>query len=143
VNPELVNKWLLGDNDAHIFCAALWDLCLVWDDLIDKDKPISDTDINTAFISALITIPRNPFYQKNMHELVPIMQTYIYDWLDANAMEAEAKSEIAYVIRSGMGNIVTTCARLVGGDIWARSISLEVRTELYGNENYQQYLGEE
>jgi len=142
MNPELVNRWLLDNDEAHKFCVLIWDMSHIWDDLIDKDVPVTDSQINEAFITALIHIPRNSFYQQHIQELLPIMQNSIYEWLDANAIEAKGKSEIAYVIRSSIGMIVLTCARLIGGDTWARSISLEIRNELYGNEDYQQYLGE-
>jgi O6-methylguanine-DNA--protein-cysteine methyltransferase len=56
--------------------------------------------------------------------------------------KADGPNEVAYALRSNIGSIIITCARLVGGDDWARSISLDIRQELYGNESYQQYLGE-
>ncbi len=143
MNPELMYKWLRGDENAMQLCTMLWDISHVWDDLIDKDSPVSDEDINQAFIMAIIGLPRNEFYRQHLTELIPVIHTHIYEWLDSNAMEkADGPNEVAYALRSNIGSIIITCARLVGGDDWARSISLDIRQELYGNESYQQYLGE-
>ena len=61
----------------------------IWDDLIDKDKPITDASINQAFINAFIKLPRNPFYQANFGILNPLMESAFVHWFAANELESK------------------------------------------------------
>ncbi len=108
---------LLGREDAVIFCQRLAEVAQVWDDLIDKDKPITEKQINNAFINCLLRIPCMPFYQDNFGHLQPVIQNAVYDWLTANELEQgndHAKS-MAFVLRDAITSVAIQCAFLVGG----------------------------
>jgi hypothetical protein len=53
--------WFGGNTDALNLFHHLVELIHIWDDLIDKDKPVSDEQINKAFLIALVYMPSNPF----------------------------------------------------------------------------------
>ena len=46
---ELLYKWL-GDEHAVIFILTIGQITETWDDLIDKDKQLSDDHINEVFL---------------------------------------------------------------------------------------------
>ena len=79
----------------------------VWDDLIDKDKERTATEINDAFERMLIGIPNNSFFLQHRQNLTPIMYTGIIGFLTANEMEKSNDThslEIAHGLRYAIGN---------------------------------------
>lgn len=104
----------------------------VWDDLVDKDKPVSDEAINDAFWKLAIELPANPFYLANMADLRPVMATGITNWMVANRMERSKEMnhraiEIAHVIRYGIADVAIMAALLCGGQEWAAEVGPELR----------------
>lgn len=137
---------LKGNMDAVYFCEAWFRVTQVWDDLIDKDRPVSDVDINKAFFTCLVDIPSNPFFARHAGYLVPIINAAIVDFQDANILEKGSDREkmVAYVIRDTATTIVTHCAYIVGGYEWMSKIGTMVRTSLHDEdfEIYKQSIGE-
>ena len=68
---------LLENRDAALFVAMVFRVFHAWDDLIDRDVPLADEEINIAFYLAMVQIPRNPFYRANFAELSPIVSQAI------------------------------------------------------------------
>lgn len=132
MNADKVMGWMKGNQDAARFVLALHQIVDTWDDLIDKDKSVSDSDIHAAFTGALIEIPRNPFYQANFMRLNPVIEAAIADWHTANALEDkkdEANLREAYVLRCSGYSVAVMCAAVVGGDEWAKKVNLELRSQ--------------
>ena len=124
------------------FCNAYFRACQVWDDLIDRDKDISDKDINNAFISMLVEMPNNPFFQANRTYLAPIMMNGIIDWMDANDMEDSGDKHqqmVAYTLRDSFNNLLLHCAYLIGGKDWLDEIRYQFRLAIY-DEPLEDYL---
>ena len=139
-----LNKILRGDALAIAFCKELFQVSQVWDDLHDKDKEVDDETLNKTFWSLLISIPANPFYQRNFDILNPLMQSAIVDWIDSNEL-ARGNTEqkcAAFVLRDTLSTILIHCARLVGGWDWMREISLEVREALYDEDTLSDFMEE-
>lgn len=138
-----LERWLKGNKDAIAFIEALATISQTWDDLIDRDWPVPDEEINRAFQVCLIDLPRNYFYTKHFAELQPLVEQAILDWLDANKLERGSDHDkmLAYVFRDTMANILIRCALLVGGWDWAREVSLEIRRSIY-DEPLSDYLKE-
>lgn len=102
----------------------------IWDDLIDKDKPVSDAQINRAFGIALLQLPQNPFYQAHYLELLPVMTTGALNWLTANEYEKIDDQEahaLAHVLRYGIADIALFIAYIIGGQEWAQQVAPEMR----------------
>ena len=131
---ELLNRVLLGNIPAIAFCETLFSISQIWDDVVDRDKPLTEFEVNGMMWEALITLPNNPFYQQYFDILNPIMQSAIVDWMDSNKLVRNDNDEhrvAAYVLRDSLTNIVIHCARLVGGFDWMMEISMDVREALY------------
>ena len=136
-----LNEVLKGNTDAVEYCQDLFQISQIWDDLIDKDEPVSDESINAMMWLALVQLPYNKFYMENINALQPIMQKAILDWLAANHMENGTPQErvVAYVLRDTLTTIVTHCALLIGGYEWAQFVSIRVREALH-DEDMDEYL---
>lgn len=127
---------------ARDFLLAIHDIAHVWDDLIDKDKQLSDDQINDAFFKALVVIPNNPFYRQHFGALQPLVVTAILNWLTANKLEdagSEDDKRIAFVTRSAYTDLITYVAMLVGGPGWAVQQGPEIRRFVHA-EGYEAYL---
>lgn len=119
-----------GDVAAVDFVLNIAEIAGIWDDLIDRDKPVDDSRINRAFALALLEIPRNPFYQAHHIELLPVMTTGALNWLTANEYEKETDREahaLAHVMRYGIADLVLFVAYLIGGQEWAQQVAPELR----------------
>jgi hypothetical protein len=112
-----------------------------YDDLIDKDKDLSDEDIHAAMWKIFISLPANRFYTDNISVFQPIMVNSLINWKCANSLEADGDDyslSIAYILRSSYVDLVTMTALLVGGREWADQVALQVRKQVHG-ETYQGY----
>ena len=49
---------LLENRDAALFVAMVFRVFHAWDDLIDRDVPLADDEINMAFYLAMVQIPQ-------------------------------------------------------------------------------------
>lgn len=128
---EHLNQWLRGDKDAIALVLAVHDVVEVWDDLIDKDVEVCPEMINAAFYAALVTIPRNRFYQAHFELLNPIIESAILDWHTANALENRKNGDdlhTAYVLKCTGQSLTVLCARIIGGVSWARAVNLNIRS---------------
>jgi hypothetical protein len=130
---QFLTEVLLGNRDAVRFCSCLFHVSQVIDDLIDQDKQITARDIERSYWDAMIEIPSNPFYQRHIQTLVPLMQTAFNDWLDANDLEYsdDHGKNIAFVLRDSVGSIACQVAYLVGGFDHMRSVSMLIRRHIF------------
>jgi hypothetical protein len=118
-----------GDEAAIRLALDVAYVSNIWDDLIDQDKEITKADINTAFSVAMVGIPRNPFYQRWMHELLPVMGLGIANFLVANQFERGDREDriMAHVMRYSAADLYTHMAALIGGMEWAELVGPELR----------------
>jgi len=139
---ENLRKVLLDDAEAITYCLQLTYVSHIWDDLIDKDKPIKDEEIHNAFRICLYDIQKNPFYRKYQDELLPITLNCILQWQDATRMERgdDHDKHMAYMLRVSLISLFAHCALLVGGTEWAYKIGPEVR-RIY-SEDFGDYMKE-
>ena len=126
---EKIAEFVKGDADALTFLLDVFNIVEVWDDLIDKDNPLQPSDISGAFYTALINLPRNPFYQRNFTLLNPVFEAAIMDWHTANSLESKGGDSLhmAFALRCGVQMLVVMCARIVGGIEWAKKVGVELR----------------
>jgi hypothetical protein len=101
-------EWFGGNEDALRMYRLFTVLAHTWDDLVDKDKPLSEDDINNAFLIALVYLPGNPFYQRIQQQILPMWIPVVSSYQTANTFE-RAKDphgiEIAHMLRYAAGNI--------------------------------------
>ena len=108
-NSEGKLEWFGGNENALRMFNAFVDLAHVWDDLVDKDKPVFADDINRAFLTCLVYLPANPFYRSIQNEILPMWVTVVSAYETANFFEANKDAhgiEIAHGLRYAAGNIM-------------------------------------
>lgn len=140
---ELTTIYFKGDEAAVNFIVDLFASWHIWDDLIDKDKPVSDEDVNLSFINAYIKLPRNYFYQANFKTLNPLMENAILSWMAANQLEKNKENlELSYALRNNYLSIITACAGIIGGDDWAIEVAIDVQKKMAKNDSFEAYAKE-
>lgn len=139
---QKLSQWI-GDPNAVAFLLDVFNVGEVWDDLIDKDKPVEDADIHKAFYTALITLPCNPFYRMYQAQLSGVMVSGIHAWIDANALEKGTQNDkaYAYVLRVWYMELITLVAQLLHGFDYVRTVSVDIR-HFFTHETLEQYIGE-
>ena len=137
---ERLHEWV-GDRAAVAWLLDFFDACELFDDLIDKDKPISDERVIRALWEVMVDMPGNPFFLRNAHRLIPIVSMGINAWLDANDMEGDGTEHdlhAAYVMRGAYGAITQTVIEIVRGREVMRACSLEI-VRFFGAETFEEY----
>jgi hypothetical protein len=138
-NGKLV-EWV-KDPAAIQFILDFSDTCELFDDLIDKDKPISDAHVVRVLFKVLTEMPLNPFFDHHKARLIPIIVTGINAWLDANSLEQGDDNDLvfAYVLRDWYMEFVAYVIYLVRGRDYMRAVSLDVRHFFTHHETLDEY----
>lgn len=139
---EVTIRWMKGDKSAADYIELVCNIAHVWDDLIDKDKEVSEDDIGKVFFEALISLPRNVFYRKHFDHLNSVLMNAMSNWQVATKLEREGgpyETSIAFILRSSYVDLITQAALLLGGQKWACQVGEEARRLTHG-ETYDGYL---
>jgi purine-cytosine permease-like protein len=122
-------EWFGGNQDALNMYRAFVNLAHTWDDMIDRDKPVSADDINRAFLTCLVYLPANPFYRAIQDQIMPMWLVVVSSYETANAFE-KAKDphgiEIAHSLRYAAGSIVAYAVHVCLGAEKAKEVLPEV-----------------
>ena len=127
---KFLQSALQGHAPAIRFCLMLFGISQTLDDLIDRDREVSDSTIISAFWQALIELPANPFYREHEPYLRPLMAAALQDWRDSVALErsnSEHNRTLAFVLRDQLTSVVVQCAYLIGGESWMESVGPQIR----------------
>jgi purine-cytosine permease-like protein len=122
-------EWFGGNQDALNMYRAFVNLAHTWDDMIDRDKPVSADDINRAFLTCLVYLPANPFYRAIQEQILPMWLVVVSSYETANTFE-KAKDphgiEIAHSLRYAAGSIVAYAVHVCLGAEKAKEVLPEV-----------------
>lgn len=119
---------------AVAFCETLFRISQTLDDLIDRDRPVSDEAVVSAFWQALIELPANPFYRQHEPYLRPLMASALQDWRDSVTLERSSDRHhrtLAFVLRDQLTTLVIQCAYLIGGEAWMTQVSVPIRQHFH------------
>lgn len=134
-----------GNQSALEFCAAIVDIAAWYDDLIDKDQPITDGMIHQLMWATMVTLPRNTFYRQHFEMLNPLVINTIHNWRIANELERTQAGKddlsIAFIIRSSYADILRMVALLVGGESYALECGVLIRRYVH-DEGFESYREE-
>ena len=122
-------EWFGGNQDALNMYQAFVDLAHVWDDLVDKDKPVSVEKINQAFLTCLVFLPANPFYRGIQDQILPMWLVVVSAYETANFFETnkdEHGVEIAHGLRYAVGNIIAYAIHVCVGMEKAKEVLPDV-----------------
>jgi hypothetical protein len=134
-------RWFKGNENAVGFIDMIFAVAHLWDDFIDRDKPVPTQHVHTVMSNLLVTLPRNPFYIENFFTLNGLIQQAITNWHIANTLEiakAEHDLYIAFVLRSTYADLISMCALIIGGQEWAIQVGVETR-RIFAKEGFAQY----
>jgi hypothetical protein len=147
---QAILKAANGNEDAVSFLSEIYEVLHLWDDLIDKDKPITQEDIHHGFQTLLFSLPCNPFYVTNFHYLNAILSMSVLNWQASIKIERQPQTIndfiIAFIIRSQYVDLFGACAYLTHDDKQeAISLIVEFRRLVHceGIENYLTALEKE
>ena len=122
-------EWFGGNQDALNMYRMFVDLAHLWDDLVDKDKDVSEDAINNAFLICLVYLPANPFYRQIQEAVLPMWLTVVSAFQTANHFEREKDPhgiEIAHGLRYAAGNIMAYAVHVCVGPEKAKEILPEM-----------------
>ncbi|WP_027184819.1 hypothetical protein [Desulfovibrio inopinatus] len=140
----MLHDVLQGNRDAVHLCHILTDLSHIWDDLVDRDKPVDNAAINRAFWGALILVNENSFFIQNREHLLPVMRRWVNNWLTANTFEARGTGQdyhVSFILRNRLTDVILEMAYLIGGYEWQRRVSLVLESFQY-TETFEEYVSE-
>jgi len=102
-------EWFGGNKHALDMFNMFVYISHIWDDLVDKDKDVSEEAINKAFSMCLIYLPVNPFYREIQMQIIPMWIAVISSYETANHFERNKDAhgiEISHGLRYAAGNII-------------------------------------
>jgi hypothetical protein len=137
---EKLKEWV-GDASALEFFVMFGDICGLFDDVIDQDKPIAETHAVRVLFSIFTGMPFNRFFEAYKHQLVPIIITGINAWLDANELEKGSENDkvFAYVLRDWYVELLSFIIYTLRGHEYLREVSMEIRHFFTHHETLEAY----
>lgn len=140
VRNAKLQEWV-QDPNAIRFIIDFADTCELFDDMIDRDKPLEDAHIVRVLFKVLTEIPMNPFFDCFKSQLVPIIITGINAWLDSTELENGSDNDkvFAYVLRDWYMEFVAYVVYLTRGRDYMRSISMDIRQFFTHHETLEEY----
>ena len=133
-NDELVDKLVEmasnGNGDAKRYLSLFAYTVRVFDDLIDKDYPVTDKQICRSFFILMAELWLNPFFIRNHKILISLHIVAVNAFLDSNIwMEDDEvlKRIYAHVMKDFVNEILVMVSFLTGGYKNMRRFSLEMR----------------
>jgi len=138
---SFLHNWI-KDAPAVQFLLTIGSVAEVWDDLVDKDKEVTESEINQTFFSLLVELPLNPFFDKYKFRLIPLMVTGINTWQDSNILSKGSDNDkaMAYVLRDWYVELVMFVMYLLHGYEAMREASMDIRRFFSQHETLQAYM---
>ncbi len=139
---EDFGRFFQGNTEAVNLMILLYQTFHTWDDLIDRDRAVSDQEINDVFWGLLCELPRNPFFLMWRDELVPAIRSATMDWQGSVSMERAGNFDstgYAYGLRASPATLIIQIAYLIGGKTWSDRIAAEVRQSVINTETFGAY----
>lgn len=143
-NTEGKLEWFGGNQDALNMFRMFVDLSHTWDDLVDKDKETTESDINNAFLICLVYLQANPFYKSIQEHIMPMWLTVVSAYETANKFEKDKDQhgiEIAHTLRYAAGHIIAYAVHVCVGPEKAREFLPEIWKNIVC-ERYDEYRKE-
>jgi hypothetical protein len=137
-------EWFGGNVDAFNMYRMFIDLAHVWDDMVDKDKELTEDQINNAFLICLVYLPSNPFYQKIQRDIMPMWITVVSAFQTGNKFERDKDEfglEISHTLRFSAAHILAYAVHVCVGPDKAKEVLPELWKEIV-NERFEEYRKE-
>lgn len=109
-----------GNEDAFRFMWTFWNFTHVYDDMVDRDKPVTVEQASRWAAELIRELTFNQFYLDNAALIFPHIVGVFNRWADGEAWEMsdDPRKQIAsHVVKCGDVDLYITIAYLIGG--WA------------------------
>lgn len=135
VFETLFNQLYKNDMAATELSFMLLEVAHIWDDLVDKDKPVTTEEIDKAFIYSLQCIPMHKYWSPAMHAM---LSSVYLRWHAANCLEscpASTDNDLAkaWMLRASLYDLFEMLALQLHGLEWAKSQAVTLRL-FYGEQ---------
>lgn len=137
-------EWFGGNQDALNMYRMFVTLLHTWDDLVDKDRPKTEQEINNAFLICLVYLQANPFYKSIQEQVLPMWLTVVSAYETANKFEKDKDEhgiEIGHTLRYAAGHIVSYAVHVCVGPEKAREYLPDVWKNVV-HERFEEYRKE-
>lgn len=137
-------EWFGGNKDALRMLDIFVELTHIWDDLVDKDKEVTEDQVNNAFLACLVYLPMNRFYQQIYPHIVPMLIVVASAYQTANKFERDKDPhgiEIAHSLRYSLGNVIAYAIYICVGPEKAREFLPEMWKTVF-HERFDDYRKE-
>lgn len=107
-----------GDPNAKRFCLAVWSFTHLYDDLVDRDRPVTARQAAAELSTLLQEVALNPFFVAHAPQLLALMQSALFRWGHADELESGGdalQAARAAVVRCGDVDLYLYVAYLLGG----------------------------
>lgn len=129
ITDETRLEWFGGNVDALNMYRMFIDLSHTWDDMVDKDKDLTEDQTNNAFLICLVYLPSNPFYQLIQRDIMPMWISVVSAFQAGNKFEKDKDEhgiEIAHNLRYAAGHILAYAVHVCVGPEKAKKIVPEL-----------------
>lgn len=125
-------------DDAVDWLIDLWRTIQVFDDIADGDH-VDRADLDAAIWASLVSMPKNPFYIRNIDWLASSVATQVVKWLASDLAERNGRADArSYTWRAGYYDTVSLVCAMVHGP---KSDIVEAALAMYG-ETLEDYMKE-
>jgi hypothetical protein len=123
-----------GNDDAYVIIVAWGELCHLLDDIVDKDKERTPTDLIRIILSWTMVCSRNSLYLNHADKFNALAMVSMNAYLDSVTMEKSedpGQRQYADAYRSFYGEMGLYVAFLAGGWDHYRKVSAKFRDAHY------------
>ena len=141
VRDAKLAEWV-DDAAAVAWFLDYCQFCEVIDDLVDRDKPVLESDVVNLLFTAFVELPSNAFFLHYGGTLAPVIVAGINAWLDSNVYErgTTVNDRIrAYMLRDRYMEVLSTVIYLLHGPERMRELSMEIR-DFFQAETFEEYM---
>ena len=113
--PEALLELMGGNQDAADMVTMVANWSHTYDDLIDKDKAVSDARIHAAMWTLVAGLSQNPFFAKHQDTFRALLMSGVLNWHAANQMERSGCVEqlrLAHVLRYSIADVAMVAMAL-------------------------------
>jgi hypothetical protein len=121
-------------DPASEFLIILWNSLQFFDDVLDEDKELDRKEPKLVLIDLLLRLPLNPFYQKHLLSVTPLIANIGLQWNAAELAEVSGRADAkSFVWRSSYYQLVLHVFMLEKGIEEAMRYSESI-LRIYGEE---------
>lgn len=115
-------RWTGGNDMAAALLEQISEIARLADDIVDE---ADNRQRNVAWLleRTMTVLPQNPFYVRHVAALAPLITSILVQWQQSDEFRASGdplKHQFGFVMREGVGSLVTAIAALIGGYEFAK-----------------------